>query len=157
MSVSQFIKDVASEISRKIQPHISAETTVAAVTADDTKQFLRNAEAILKAIHADIEEVHLKLIAQISVPSVDKLISECEDALISINSISLKIGIVLLWDVSKFQKISTALQSDCREFFNKLQLLCADDNEQLTAFFTRIVNIVESFKNSVSTLIFQVL
>ena len=136
MNVSQFIKDVASEISRKIQPHISAETTVAAVTADDTKQFLRNAEAILKAIHADIEEVHLKLIAQISLksPSVDKLISECEDALISINSISLKIGIVLLWDVSKFQTISTALQSNCREFFNKLQLLCADDNGTTHSF-----------------------
>ena len=117
--------------------------------------FLIKAKCTLEEIYNVIENIHLKLIAENSMPFVDKIILDCEHALISINSINLKIEILMMDGITKLQTNSALIKSSFCKFFNTLQLICEKEKDQVEAFYPRIMDYLELFKKDFSTLILQ--
>lgn len=164
--ISQFIYDAALEISIKIKSNFSGENTEAS-TNENIKDFLIKAKYTLEEIYNKIEIIHQNLITEGSLPFVDKIIVDCEHVLISINSINLKIEILIINGISKIQASSALIKSLFCEFLNKLKLLCEEElkrptieiicDDQLKAFFIRIMCYMELFKTLFSTLVLQML
>ena len=152
--ITQFNYDAALAMSSKILNFLNENTKA---SKSHITKFLINAKSTLEEIYNEIEKIHLKLIAENSVILVNKIIVDCEHALISINSINLKIEILIMDGIFKIKARSNSIKSLFCEFFNKLQLICEEENNQVIVFFTRIVRDAKIFKNKFSTLILQLL
>ena len=151
--ITQFNYDAAIAIYNKIELNFSGENTTATIFDNISNAgFLIKAKSTLEEIYNIIENIHLKLIAENSLPFVDQIILDCEQALISINSINFKIEILL---ITKLQTNSALIKSSFCIFFNTLQLICEKEKDQVKAFYPRIKDYLELFKNDFSTLILQ--
>jgi hypothetical protein len=82
---------------------------------------LIKAKSTLEEIYNVIENIHLKLIAENSLPLVDQIILDCEYALISINSINFKIKILMMDGINKVQTNSALIKFLFCKFFNKIE------------------------------------
>jgi hypothetical protein len=154
--IIQFNYDAALAISNKIKLNYFGENTTAPKFDNmSIAEFLIKARSTLEEIYNVIENNHLKLIAENSLPFVDQLILDCEYALISINSMNFKIEILMMDGINKIQTNSALIKSLFCKFFNKIQLICEEETDQVKAFFARIMGDVELLKTKFSSLILQ--